>query len=251
MPRHLLAKLEQFTRLSAADKQALERAASGKVRQVGPREDVIREGERPRDVNLVLKGWACRYKVLEDGRKQITAFLIPGDICDLRMFILREMDHSVGALTPLVVAEISADTLLNLTDGHSRIGRALWWNSLVEEAIAREWVTNLGQRNALERVAHVLCELYLRLEAVGLTGLQAGASSFELPLTQEQLADATGISAVHINRTLQQMRDAGLVAWKGRTVTVPDLDALKSAALFNPNYLHLSRDGRSLDPNDA
>ncbi len=144
MATYLIRKLEQFTKLSSADKQALEKASALKVRQLRPREDIIHEGDRPKWVNLILEGWACRYKTLEDGRRQITAFLIPGDLCDLRMFILKEMDHSLMAVTPLKVAEIPSDAILELTDQHPRIGRALWWNSLVEEAIQREWTTNLG-----------------------------------------------------------------------------------------------------------
>jgi CRP-like cAMP-binding protein len=247
----LIAKLEQFTKLSSADKSALAHAASLKTRRLQPREDIIRDGDRPQQMHLILEGWACRYKVLEDGRKQITAFLVPGDLCDLRMFILREMDHSIAALTALKLSEIPTDVILELTDNHSRIGRALWWNSLVEEAIAREWTANVGGRNAFERVAHVLCELYLRLEAVGLANSHGAAGSFELPVTQEQLADATGMTSVHANRTVRQMRDEGLVVWKGKTVTIPNLDALKTAALFNPNYLHRDRDGRRFDANDS
>ena len=116
MVTHLIRKLEQFTKLSGDDKQALERVAALKVRLLRPREDIIREGDKPRHVNLILEGWAIRYKALEDGRRQITAFLVPGDVCDLRMFILKEMDHSMGSLTPLGVAEIPSDTLLGLTD---------------------------------------------------------------------------------------------------------------------------------------
>ena len=249
MTAHLIAKLEQFTLLASEDKQALEKAASLKVRQLKPREDIIREGDKPRQVNLIMEGWACRYKTLEDGRRQITAFLLPGDMCDLRMFILKEMDHSVGALTPLRVAEIPSDTILDLTDNHPRIGRALWWNSLVEEAIQREWTTNIGQRQATERMSHLFCELLLRLRGVGLTNGNKNGHSFELPATQEQLGDATGISTVHVNRTLQEMREQGLIILRGKTLTIPDLEALQAAALFNPNYLHLDKDGQSLDAN--
>ena len=246
MATYLIRKLEQFTKLSSADKEALERVAALKIRQLRPREDIIREGDKPKQLNLILEGWACRYKVLEDGRRQITAFLVPGDMCDLRMFILKEMDHSLGAVTPLQVAEIPSDTILTLTDHHPRVGRALWWNSLVEEAIAREWTVNVGQRNAVEGLAHLLCELFLRLRGVGLTN----GLSFEVPATQAQLGDATGLTTVHVNRTLQDMRDAGLIVWKGKKVTIPDLTALKAAALFNPNYLHLERDGEALDANE-
>ncbi len=251
MATYLIRKLEQFTKLSSEDKEALEQITSFKVRQLKAKEDIIHEGDRPRHVNLILEGWACRYKTLEDGRRQIISFLIPGDVCDLRMFILKEMDHSMGALTPLKVAEIPSDALLELTDRHPRISRALWWNSLVEEAIQREWSTSLGQRNATEHMAHLLCELYLRLRGVGLTNGGAEGPSFEVPVTQEQVGDAIGLSTVHVNRTLQDLREAGLVIWKGKQVTIPDLEALKAAALFNPNYLHLDLDGQALGANQA
>lgn len=247
MPIHLIRKLQQFTRLSADDKRVLEQVGSQSVRALKAGEDVIREGERPREVNLILDGWACRYKHLEDGRRQILAFLVPGDLCDLRMFILKEMDHSMSAITALQVAEISGETLIDITQAYPRVTRALWWNSLVEEAIAREWISNIGQRQAIERMAHLFCELFLRLRGVGLTH----DKTCPLPVTQEQLADATGISTVHVNRTLQEMRDTGLIVLKGKSLMIPDLEALQTVALFNPNYLHLDHEGRELDANDG
>lgn len=243
----LIRKLEQFTRLSAEDKEALETAASGHVRQYRPREDVIREGDRPRQVNLILDGWACRYKMLEDGRRQIMAFLLPGDMCDARMFVLRQMDHSIGVLSTARVAEISKERMLGLIEAHPGISRALWWDCLVEEAIQREWTTNLGQRDAFERLSHLLCELFIRLQAVGLTQ----GHSCELPVTQEELGDTTGMSTVHVNRTLAELRDAGLIVLKGKQLTIPDLDALRTAAMFNPNYLHLDGDAREPHARDA
>ncbi|MBY0294896.1 MAG: Crp/Fnr family transcriptional regulator [Methylobacterium sp.] len=247
MATYLIRKLEQFTALSRDDKEALERAASVRQRRLGSREDIFREGDAPGRVNLILDGWACRYKMLEDGRRQIAAFLLPGDLCDLRMFILRQMDHSVGTLSPVTVAEIPKDAVIDLTDNYPRISRALWWTSLVEEAIQREWTTNLGQRDALERMAHLLCEVFLRLRAVGLT---AGLSC-ELPVTQAELADATGLSTVHVNRTIQELRARGLVILRGKTLSIPDLDALQDVALFSANYLHLGRVGREYDANDV
>jgi CRP-like cAMP-binding protein len=247
MALYLIRKLEQFTRLSADDKRALQVLASLNIRQLKAGEDIIHEGAQPRHVNLVVEGWAYRYKHLEDGRRQILAFLVPGDLCDLRMFILKEMDHSLGALTPVRVAQIPADALLDTTNGHGRITRALWWNSLVEESIAREWIANLGQREAIERVAHLFCEIFIRLRGVGLTE----GNSCAMPATQEQLADATGMSTVHVNRTLQEMRDTGLIVLKGKTLTIPDLEALQSTALFNPNYLHMSHEGAELDANEG
>jgi CRP-like cAMP-binding protein len=242
----LVRKLEQFTRLSADDKAALARAASERVRMVGAREDVIAEGDRPRLVNLILEGWACSYKYLPDGRRQIIAFFLPGDLCDLNLFILSEMDHSIGTITPSKVAEIQPALLDEITMRHPRVTQALWWETLVAGAIQREWTVNVGQRSALERIAHVMCELILRLRAVGLTS----GDSCEWPLTQAELADTCGLSPVHVNRTLQELRAAGLISLKGRRLTVPDLEALKDAAMFNTNYLHLGREGRHLDANE-
>lgn len=247
MPIHLIRKLEQFTRLSADDRRALEQAAAHGAREFKAGEDIVREGDSPSEVNLILDGWACRYKHLEDGRRQILAFLVPGDLSDLRMFILKEMDHSMGAVTPVQVAQIPSETLLDITNAFPRVTRALWWNSLVEESIAREWIANIGQRQAIERMAHLFCELFLRLRGVGLTQ----GSACPMPMTQEQLADATGMSTVHVNRTLQEMRDTELIVLKGKTLTIPNLEALQSVALFSPNYLHLNHDGRELDANEG
>jgi CRP-like cAMP-binding protein len=242
LPAYLIRKLEQFATLSAEDKRALELAASQKTRHVGTREDVIREGDRPRHVNLILEGYACRYKSLEDGRRQILAFCIPGDLCDARMFILKQMDHSIGALSPVRLAEIPGEAFVALTESSPPIARAFWWNALVEEAIAREWTLNVGQRSAYERMAHLLCEFFIRLQGVGL----ANGDSCELPMTQAELADALGLSTVHVNRTLQELRANRLITLRGKTLVIHDLGALEQAALFNPNYLHLGAGGQAL-----
>ncbi len=227
MAIHLIRKLEQFTELSTDDKRALEQVASRQIRLLSPKEDIVHEGDPPRHLNLILDGWAYRYKSLPDGRRQISAFLIPGDMCDLRMTIVREMDHSIAALTPLRVAEIPGDSLAELIANSARLERALAWNAIVEEAIAREWITNLGRRQAIERISHLLCELYVRLAAVGLTN----GASFDCPVTQEQLGDATGLTTVHVNRTVQAIRDQGLIVWKGRNLAIPDFEALRNVAL--------------------
>jgi CRP-like cAMP-binding protein len=243
MAIHLVRKLEKFTRLSADDRRALEKAAAASSRTLGPREDILREGDRCSHIRVILNGWAYRYKHLEDGRRQILSFLIPGDTCDLGMLITRRMDHSVGTLTPVLLLEMPADSFPQAADLSSRLGRALWWNWLVGEAITREWVTSLGRRNAVERLAHLFCELLVRLRAVGLTN----GDSYELPVTQEQLGDATGISTVHVNRTLQEMRDLHLIALKGRTLAIPDPEALQVVAMFSDFYLHLDREGSEFD----
>jgi CRP-like cAMP-binding protein len=239
----LIRKLEQFTHLSADDRAVLDRAAATQLRKLAPGEDIIAEGEEPREVHLVLSGWGCRYKQLEDGRRQIIGFFLPGDLCDLNIFILRSMDHSIGALTGMTIAQLSRDGFEDMTIGHPRITQALWWETLVNVAIQREWTVNIGQRNALERVGHLLCELFVRLQSTGL----ADTDSCEFPITQADLAAATGLSVVHVNRTLQELRHAGFIVLRGKHLTIPDLPGLMRVSLFNPNYLHLDRVGRHLD----
>ncbi|WP_407168304.1 Crp/Fnr family transcriptional regulator [Bradyrhizobium sp. ORS 111] len=239
----LVRKLEQFVRLSPVDHAILNRAASERVRRFGARVDIVREGDRPKDVHLILSGWACRYKQLEDGRRQVVSFFLPGDICDVNIFILREMDHSIGTITPVSIADLSREFFDDIAVRHPRIVTAFWWETLVNAAIQREWTMNLGQRTALERTAHLLCEVWLRLRLAGLTK----GDSCDFPLTQADLADATGLSKVHVNRTLQELRAEGLIVLKGKTLSVPDLDRLMRAGLFNSNYLHMDHEGQQLD----
>ena len=240
----LAHRLDAFTRLSPDDKAAI--AHLSKVaRVVQPRRDLIREGETPKFVHLMVDGWACRYKTLPDGRRQIVAFFIPGDFCDLNVYILKEMDHSIGAITRLSVADISREDMDALTSKHPRITQGLWWEALVNAAIQREWTLNLGQRTAYERIAHLLIELHMRLKTVGLT--QNGSCDF--PLTQTDIADATGLTAVHVNRTLQELRRDDLIVLERRQLTIPDIRKLMDAAMFNPNYLHLGHEGQHLDAN--
>ena len=243
---HLIRKLEHFARLSAADRAVLDRAASERVRSFGPRVDIAREGDRPRDVHMILAGWACRYKQLEDGRRQIVSFFLPGDICDLNIFILREMDHSIGTITSVTVADLSREFFDEISSGFPRIATAFWWESLVNAAIQREWTMSLGQRTAAERMSHLLCEIFLRLRLAGLTR----EDSCDFPLTQSDLADATGLSKVHVNRTLQELRSAELIVLKGKSLTIPNLERLMNEGLFNANYLHMNREGRQLDANE-
>lgn len=240
----LALRLEAFTRLSSDDKAAL--AKVSKIsRVISPRRDLIREGENPKYVHLMLDGWACRYKTLPDGRRQVVAFFVPGDFCDLNVYMLRQMDHSIGAITRLSVADISRDDMDHLTANYPRVTQALWWEALVNTAIQREWTLNVGQRTAYERIAHLLTELFLRLRTVKMTN----GVSCDFPLTQNDLADATGLTAVHVNRTLQELRRDGLIELERRRLTIPDLQRLMDAAMFNANYLHLEHEGRHLDAN--
>jgi CRP-like cAMP-binding protein len=242
----LIRKLGHFVRLSPGDREILGRAALERVREFGPRVDIAREGDKPKDVHLVLSGWACRYKQLEDGRRQVVSFFLPGDICDLNAFILKEMDHSIGTITSVTIADLSREFFEEIGHGYARIATAFWWESLVNSAIQREWTMSLGQRTASERMAHLLCEIFFRLRLAGLTRQDA----CDFPLTQADLADATGLSKVHVNRTLQELRSANLIVLKGKTLVVPDLERLMHAGLFNANYLHIGREGRQLDANE-
>jgi CRP-like cAMP-binding protein len=243
---HLVRKLEQFVRLSPGDRAMLARAAAERVRNFGARVDIAREGDRPKDVHLILSGWACRYKQLEDGRRQIVSFFLPGDICDLNVFILREMDHSIGTITAVTIADLSREFFDEISAGYPRIATAFWWETLVNSAIQREWTMSLGQRTASERMAHLLCEIFFRLRLAGLTR----GDSCDFPLTQADLADATGLSKVHVNRTLQELRSGELIGLKGKSLRIPNLERLMNAGLFNANYLHIEHEGRELDSNE-
>lgn len=227
-------KLEQFAPLGDEDRRVLDSIVA-RVRQVRARTDLIREGERPKGVHLVLAGFACRYKLLSDGRRQITAFLVPGDFCDLHVSILSEkMDHGTATLAPCTVVDIPREAILRLLE-RPALARALWWATLVDGAVLRQQVVSLGNRSAEVRAAHLLCELLLRLRVVGL----ADGDAYELPLTQADLADAVGVTAVHMNRVLQALRSQGLIASEGKTMAIPDLEGLRAFSGFSPNYLHL------------
>lgn len=239
------SKLEAFTRLSADDKAALVQI-SRNVRIVDARRDLVCEGDKPHFVHLVLDGWACRYKQLPDGKRQIVSMFLPGDFCDLNVYILKYIDHSIGAITRLKVATITPDEMSALTAERPRVTQALWWHELVSTAIQREWTLNLGQRSAYERLAHLLVELYIRLETVK----RAWDGRCDFPLTQNDLADATGLTAVHVNRTLQELRRDQLIELDRKQLQILDLERLMEVSMFNPNYLHLDHEGRHLDANE-
>lgn len=232
----LAAKLSSFTDLGTGDVAALDALLGAPVTGQAY-DDVIREGERPDQVILLLRGWACRYKVLEDGARQIVAYLVPGDLCDPHVFILDAMDHSIGLLTNATLAFISRDAIVHLTDCYPTIARALWWSTLVDEAVLRHWLVNLGQRDAFDRVAHLFCELSDRLRAVG---LDVG-DELEVPLTQEQLGDTVALTTVHTNRVIQRMRVEGLISVTRKMIRVRDIARLRVLCGYDPTYLHLRR----------
>jgi CRP-like cAMP-binding protein len=234
MTNLLTRKLEAFGPLPDADKRLLDDVIQP-AQPVGARMDLIREGDAPSHVNLILEGFACRYKTIPDGSRQIMAYLVPGDFCDLHVFILKAMDHTIATLSPCTVVKIPRAQILALME-RPAIARAFWWAALVDEATLREWLVNIGARPAEQRVAHLLCELLLRLEAVGLTN----GDTYELPITQAELADTTGLTSVHVNRVLQRLRRDGLITLKSKNLMIMNVERLKAFSGFNPNYLHLS-----------
>ena len=160
---------------------------------------------------------------------------MPGDFCDLNVFILDQMDHSIGTVSACQVVDIPRQSIEALTEHHPRITRALWWCTLVDEAVLREWLVNMGSRQAHQRIAHLLCELLVRLEAVG----RVNANSYAFPFTQLEVADTLGLSDVHVNRTLRELRERNLITLKSRVLTILDVAGLKAYCGFNPTYLHL------------
>lgn len=230
----MILKLCYGAVLSDADRERLE-AASKVTRSVERDESLISEGDNPENVRVVLSGWACRHKTLASGRRSIMAYLVPGDFCDLHVAVLGRMDHSISAITRCTIAEIPHATVNSLTNGHPSIARAFWWATLVDESVLREWLVNLGQRPAAQRLAHFLCEMHIRLSAVEL----AAPNSFTLPLSQEKLGDTLALSTVHMNRTVRELRERGLISIEEKTVTIADVCRLRDFANFEPEYLHL------------
>jgi CRP-like cAMP-binding protein len=228
-------RLARMGEISTAEMELLRASALGTRREANARYDLIREGDAPHAVFLIVSGWAARYKTLEDGRRQTVGFLIPGDLCDLNNALLAEMDHSIGALNSVSYVEIGHDVIAKLSDDHPRIARLLWKQLLATLSIQREWVLNLGQRSAMERIGHLFCEVFVRMRLVGL----ATQNEIDMPLTQQDIADATGLTSVHVNRTLQEMRSRALITLSHRTLRIADFAALAELSLFTPAYLHL------------
>lgn len=235
----LLLNLESRDIVSEEEKSLL-RSIITRGRQFEIDEDLVREGSRPTYSTLMLEGFAARYKVLDDGSRQITSLHIPGDFVDLHAFPLKIMDHGIVALSPCRVAFADHNALKTVTETVPHLTRLLWLSTLIDGAIHREWIVAMGRRSKKAHLAHLICELYVRLQVVQLTNEQ----SFHLPLSQVELADVVGISVVHLNKTLQSLRREKLVTWINRTVTIVDWEALKEFAEFNPLYLNLSVEAR-------
>jgi CRP-like cAMP-binding protein len=233
----VIRKLESNVRLSDEERAALE-ALPMQVQALRADQDIVREGDQPTRCFAVLEGYTATYKMTGDGKRQIHAFHVPGDIPDLQSLHLRVLDFSIGTLTPCRVGFIQHEPLRELCRQQPRIMEAFWRQTLIDGAIFREWITNVGRREAYNRMAHILCEWIVRLQAVGLVK----DHTCDLPMTQNELADATGISTVHVNRVLQQLRSDGLINLRGNRLEVLDWEQLKDVGDFDPTYLHFGED---------
>ncbi len=237
-PEHnpLIRKLDSIFTLTDDERQALV-SLSMQVLALKENQDIVREGDRPSRSCLVLSGFACAYKLTAGGKRQIVSFTIPGDIPDLQSLHLKVLDTGVSTISPCTVGFIQHEHLHDLCERYSRITAAFWRETLVDAAIFREWVTNVGRREGYQRMAHILCELLVRLRAVGL----AEDHTCDLPITQSEFADALGMTTVHVNRIMQQLRGAGLIQTQGMRLTIPDWERLKEAGEFDATYLHLKQ----------
>jgi CRP-like cAMP-binding protein len=231
----LVTKLSLFAPLSEADKQILD-ALCANPERFDADATVVREDEVPSRGFVLTRGMACRYRNLPDGRRQILTFLPPGDFFDLHVFLLQQSTYSIGTLTRTRLAAIERNTVIDIVANHPRLGAALWWSALQEDAMLHERVVALGRRNAQGRIAYLLCELFWRQRAIGMVGDHA----IRLPLTQADLADTLGLTPVHVNRMLQALRRKNFITLQRQRLVLRNVDELQDLAGFDEQYLHLN-----------
>jgi len=237
-PQHVLApivrQLSLREELSADDRNAILALPFG-LRKVQAGQFLVWDGDRPQHTCLLVSGFAYRHKLAGNGGRQIVSIHMRGDIVDLQNSLLGTADHNVQMLTAGEIAVIPVEAMRELAYKHPSVGMAMWYETLVEGSIFREWVLNIGRRDARTRIAHLLCELAVRMEAAGL----GEHVNYELPITQEQLADAVALTSVHVNRTLMKLQQDGLITRNRRMITVVDWTKMMREADFEPRYLHL------------
>jgi CRP-like cAMP-binding protein len=232
----LIRKLENIAPLAPEEKAAVLRLPL-RLKAIAADQDIVREGDSPSESCLIVEGFACRYNITDEGKRQILSFHISGDIPDLQSLHLDVMDHSLGTLVPSKLAFIQHDDLRTLMRSHPRLGDLFWRDTLIDAAVFRQGLVGIGRRSAHTRIAHLLCELLVRLRAVELVEDHA----YQLPVTQAELGDALGISTVHVNRVLQDLRGEDLIRLNGGSLKVLDWEGLKRVGEFNPTYLHLAK----------
>jgi CRP-like cAMP-binding protein len=230
----LVTKLRQWRSLGADDEAAL-LALPFRVLTLRPQEYIVREGDRPQHSCLMLSGFSFRHKISGNGGRQIFSIHMKGDLADLQNSLLGIADHNLQALGRVEVAIIPVEAIQEIAFSRPAIGRAMWYETLVDSSIFREWTLNVGRRDGRARTAHLLCEIGLRLELAGL----GERCSYELPMTQEQLADALGLTSVHTNRTLMMLGKSGIISRTHRSVEIKDWAKLTQVGDFNSSYLHL------------
>ena len=227
-------KLDSIHMLDEDDRKAVNRLPL-LVADIRADQDVVREGDRPTRSCFLIGGIACWSKTTGSGKRQILSFQIPGDLPDMQSIHLSTLDSTLTTLSPCRIAFVQHEPLRDICERRPNVASAFWRMTLIDAAIFREWVANVGSRQAYSRVSHLLCEMIVRFGAVGLTN----SYSCELPITQAELADATGLSTVHVNRTLQNLRRQKLIRWKDTKLEVLDWQGLMEAGDFEATYLHL------------
>lgn len=235
----LIRKLEARDVLSAQERDALSGLAD-RIETFAPGQVTVAEGQDLTESQLLVSGMCARSKAMADGRRQITALHMDGDFVDLHGFLLKRLEHDVVAISSIRMAMVPHVRLKAITEQFPHLTRMLWLSTLMDAAIHREWIVSAGRRTAMEQIGHLLCELLLRYRVVGL----APQDRLVMPLTQEQLADACGLTPVHVNRVIGQLRAEGLLDWRRGEVVFPDFDALAARAGLEPDYLILKREPR-------
>lgn len=221
--------------LMPEDERNALRSAAVRSRNFAAGDDLVVENSKPSVSMLVASGMVARYNIIEDGGRQITAFHMLGDFVDLHGFLLSRLDHSISALTEVTVVEFPHEALEHITEQYPHLTRMMWLSTLLDAAIHRQWLVVMGRTSAMSRLAHLLCEQFVRASLVGL----AAQDSFPFPITQAQLADALGISPVHVNRTLQELRARAVLEWHGGTVSILDWPGLQSIGRFDEAFLDI------------
>ena len=232
----LLKKLRMRDEVSEAEAQVLRDSVS-EVQKLKAGQTLVRTGESISRSTLLVDGLIARFKDLSDGQRQIMEVHVSGDFVDLHGFLLKRLDHNVGALSDVTVAYVPHQALATITAEQPHLSRMLWLSTLMDASIQREHILSMGRRPAMARIGHLMCELCIRLEVVGL----ASERRFRLPLTQVDLADATGLTAIHVNRMLRQLRERKLLTFRNGDVEIHDWEQLQGLSDFDPTYLHLER----------